>query len=406
LQTYDQRIERYIEKYSSLVKHAEELAFPSDRRGLPEKASKWGRLRKAIHRMAHPFTIAENGFWDSVGYFILVFLMQTNLGWGLMLLAPAMLGSPVILSFANIGSAISLILALIFSIPLAAVSYYWFFDIFTDKNTPPKSPYILAIIDLFFIIGLSFAVRNGSGSKHLIVSSANIIPLLISYILFFVPVITYFLIICSEAVTLFRQIILSISRSVKTIHDPLPLEQVRALAIEEIPALENKPGWRLSSLSLHELQTLRNWAEANLEATDKRTLPAVFVFGLLALLLSSDTIKQSIVEPITKFWWNELTFFWAAAKVSPSKIFSWDYLLSILVLAITLILTKYILRTFSRLFRNFPVQSLVVEACILAESAHEENYQQQNTETTGLLRGNIIDIIQRLVKLFQRWLDS
>jgi hypothetical protein len=388
------------------VKHAEELAFPSDRRGLPEKASKWGRLRKAIHRMAHPFTIAENSFWDSVGYFFLVFLMQMNLGWGLMFLAPVMLGSPVILSFANLGNTISLILALIFSIPLAAVSYYWFFDIFTDKNTHPKSPCILAIIDLFFIIGFSFAVCNGSSSKHLIVSSANIIPFLVSYILFFIPVITYFLIICSEAVALFRQIILSISRSVKTIHDPLPLEQVRALAVEEIPAFENKPGWKLSSLSLHELQTLRIWAEANLEATDKRTLPAIFVFGLLALFLSSDTIKQSIVEPVTTFWWNELTFVWIAATMSPLKLLSWDFALSILVLTVTLIITKYLLRTFSRLFRNFPVQSLVVEACILAESAHEENYQQNNTETTGLLRGNIFDIIQRLVKLFQCWLDS
>lgn len=334
--------------------------------------------------MAHPFTIAENTFWDSVGYFILVFLMQTNLGWGLMLLTPALLGSPAILSFENIGSAISLILALIFSIPLAAISYYWFFDIFTGKNIHPKSPYILATIDLIFIIGFSFAIRNGSGSKGLIVSSANIIPFLVSYILFFVPVITYFLIICSEAVALFRQIILSISRSVKTIHDPLPLEQVRTLAIEEISTLENKPGWKLSSLSLHEIQTLRKWAEANLEATDKRTLPAVFVFGLLALFLSSDTIKQSIVEPVTTFWWHELTFFWTVAKVSPSKLLSWDFLLSILVLAITLILTKYILRTFSRLFRNFPVQSLVVEACILAESAHEDNNRDDKNNVSSL----------------------
>lgn len=334
--------------------------------------------------MAHPFTIAENSFWDSVGYFILVFLMQMNLGWGLMFLAPVMLGSPVILSFANLGNAISLILALIFSIPLAAVSCYWFFDIFTDKNTHPKSPYILAMIDLFFIIGFSFAVCNDSSSKHLIVSSANIIPFLVSYILFFIPVITYFLIICSEAVALFRQIILSISRSVKTIHDPLPLEQVRALTVEEIPAFENKPGWKLSSLSLHELQTLRIWAEANLEATDKRTLPAVFVFGLLALFLSSDTIKQSIVEPVTTFWWNELTFVWIAATMSPLKLLSWDFALSILVLTVTLIITKYLLRTFSRLFRNFPVQSLVVEACILAESAHEENYRDDKNNVSPL----------------------
>lgn len=398
MQTYNQRINQYIEKYSSLVKYAEELAFPSDRRGLPEKASKWGRLRKTIHRMAHPFTIAENGFWDSVGYFILVFLMQTNLGWGLMLLAPAILGSPVILSFANIGSTISLILALIFSIPLATVSYYWFFDVFTDKSAHPKSPFILVIIDLVFIVGFSFAIRNSSGSKGLIVSSTNIVPFLVSYILFFVPVITYFLIICSEAVALFRQIILSISRSVKTIHDPLPLEQVRKLAIEEIPALENKPGWKLSSLSLHEIQTLRKWAEANLEATDKRTLPAVFVFGLLALLLSSDTIKQSIVEPVTTFWWNELTFFWTAAKVSPSKLLSWDFSLSVLVLAITLILTKYILRTFTRLFRNFPVQSLVVEACILAESAHEENNRGDENNVPSL-QNPLLDFLRDVIDL-------
>ncbi|MCZ7547636.1 MAG: hypothetical protein M5U11_00565 [Anaerolineales bacterium] len=402
MQTYNQRIYQYIEKYSSLVKYAEELAFPSDRKGLPEKAREWGRLRKAIHRMAHPFTIAENTFWDYVGYFILVFLMQTNLGWGLMLLSPALLSSPAILSFENIGSAISLILALIFSIPLAAVSYYWFFDIFTDRATHPKSPYILATIDLIFILSFSFAVRSGSGSKDLTVSSVNIIPFLVSYILFFVPVITYFLIICSEAVALFRQIILSVSRSVKTIHDPLPLGQVRTLAIEEIPALENKPGWKLSSLSLHEIQTLRTWAEANLEATDKRTLPAVFVFGFLALFLSSDTIKQSIVEPVTTFWWNELTFFWTFTKDSPSKLLSWDFLLSVLMLAITLILTKYILRTFSRLFRNFPVQSLVVEACVLAESAHEENNRDDKSNISPLsnpLLRFLRDVIELIFRL-------
>ena len=113
-------------------------------------------------------------------------------------------------------------------------------------------------------------------------------------------------------------------------------------------------------MSLHELQTLRKWAEANLEATDKRALPAVVVLGFLALFLSSETVRRSITEPIVQFWWEELAFFWVTIIKSPSRIFSWDYLLAIIVFVVTLILAKYVLRTFSRLFMNLPVQSLIV----------------------------------------------
>lgn len=78
LETYNQRIDRYIDKYSSLVKYAEEMAFPSDQRGFPDEGKEWGRIRKVANRMSHPFTISGNGLQDSLGYFILVFLMQMN----------------------------------------------------------------------------------------------------------------------------------------------------------------------------------------------------------------------------------------------------------------------------------------------------------------------------------------
>lgn len=400
METYNQRIDRYIEKYSSLVKYAEELAFPSDQRGFPDEAKEWGRIRKVAHRMSHPFTISGNGLQDSLGYFILVFLMQMNLGWGLMFLAPAMLGSSTILSFTNIGSAISLILALIFSVPLLIVSYYWLFSIFIDKNAHPKLSYLLVIIDIILLFGFSYAIRNGSTTKQFINSTADIIPLIISYTLFFVPALTYLLIILFESVVQTRQLIISVSRSVKTIHDPLPLEQVRKLVIEEIPAPAGKPSWKLDSLSLQEIRTLRKWAEANLEATDKRALPAVFVVGFLALFLSSETVRQSITEPIVQLWWREMTFFWVAVNKSPSEIFSWRYLFATFVFVITLMLAKSILRTFSRLFRNLPVQSLVVEACILAESAHEENYQEVGINIPPQ-KNSLIRFVQYLIKLFR-----
>ncbi len=401
MQTYEQRLDQYIEKYSSLVKCAEELIFPSDRRSLPDEAKKWGWPRKLVHRMSHPFTVAETGLRDSLGYFFLVLLMQTNLGWGMMFLAPVMLGSPVILSFADIGSTLSLILAFIFSIPLLAVSYYWLFTIFTDKGFHPKLSFFLVIVDISLLIGFSIIIRNGSVTKHFIISKADIIPLLISFIFFFIPAITYFLIILFESSVLIKQSIVSITRSVKAIHDPLPLEQVKSLAIGDIAAKDNKSTWKLSSLSLHELRALRKWAEANLEATDKRALPAVVVFGFLALLLSSDTVKQSIVEPVTRLWWSEMTFFWTSSNATLARLFSWDYLRAIFVFVVTLMLATYILKTFSRLFRNLPVQSLVVEACILAESAHEENNRDDKNNVSPLqnpLLHFLRDVIELIFK--------
>jgi hypothetical protein len=382
------------------VKYAEALAFPAFSRVLPEESKNWGWLRKLAHRMSHPFTVAENGVWDSVGYIILVFLMQMNFGWGVMFLSPALLGAPVLLSFANIGSTISLVLAFVCSAPLMVVAYYWFYAIFAKKNTRPQLPYILVSVDLFLVLTLSFGLYNGSTTKNFISSGADFIPFLVSYIFFLIPSITYFLIIIYESLVQFGQLISAISRSMRTIHDPLPLEQVKKLVIDEIPAQDGKSSWKLASISLQEIRTLRKWAEANLEATDKRALPAVFVIGFLALFLSSDTIRQFITEPIIQVWWKEMTFFWSVVNKTPPEIISWHYLLAALVFVLTLMFAKSILRTFSRLFRNLPVQSLVVEACILAESAHEEICQEERINTSPQ-KNSLIRFVLYLIKLFR-----
>ena len=160
----------------------------------------------------------------------------------------------------------------------------------------------------------------------------------------------------------------------------------------------------MNSLSLQEIRALRKWAEANLEATDKRALPAVFVVGFLALFLSSETVRQSITEPIVQLWWREMTFFWVAVNKSPSEMFSWHYLFATFVFVITLMLAKSILRTFSRLFRNLPVQSLVVEACILAESAHEENFQEVRINIPPH-KNSLLRFVLYLLKFFRGELE-
>jgi hypothetical protein len=327
--------------------------------------------------------------------------MQINLGWGLMYLSPALFGSSILLSFSNAGSAISLILSFIFAIPLLVVSYYWLYSLFVERGRSAKLPYILAGIDALLTVGFSYALHGASTTKYFIRSKADILPFLISYIFFLIPSITYFFIIVYESLIQIKQLITAILRSIKSIHDPLPLEQVRKLVTEEIPATDGKPAWKLASLSSNEIQTLRKWAEANLEATDKRALPALVVVGFLALFFTSDTIKKSISEPIIQFWLKELSYFWITINKTPSKIFSWDYFWATFILVVTLILVKYVLQTFSRLFKNLPVQSLVVEACILAEGAIEEEYQEElKTKPTQV--NNLIGFIQYLLEFFHK----
>lgn len=401
VETYNQKIDRYIEKYSSLVKHVEVLAFPPDPHSLPEEAQNWGWLRRTAHRMSHPFTVVGNGFWDSAGYIFFTFLMQINLGWGLMYLSPALFGSSVLLSFSNVGSAISLILSFIFAIPLLVISYYWLYSLFVERGRSAKLPYVLAGIDVLLTVGFSSALHEASVTKYFIRSKADILPFLVSYIFFLIPSITYFFIIIYETLIQIRQLITAILRSIKSIHDPLPLDHVRKLVTEEIPATDGKPAWKLASLSLNEIQTLRKWAEANLEATDKRALPTLVVVGFLALFFTSETIRRSISEPMIQFWLRELSYFWITINKTPSKIFSWDYLLATFILVGTLILVRILLRTFSRLFKNLPIQSLVVEACILAESAIEEQ-RQEETKTIPTQGNNLIRFVQYLLNFFYK----
>jgi hypothetical protein len=401
LTDYNQRIEQYIDRYSSLVRYAEKLAFPTYSLGMPSQSIKWGWLRRVAYKLSHPFTTMETGLWDAFGYLLLVFLMQSSLSWGIMLLAPALNGTPAILTFSNLGGTLSLIIALIFSIPLACVTYYWWYEIFTSKQYRRALRIFLVFSQIILVVGLTEGFRNRSVTGQLMNSNTGVVPLLVSYAIFLIPAATYILIVIVEILVQFKELLTSVSRSIKTVHDPLPLDQVRKLAMEEIHASENTTSWRLSYLSLHEIRTLRSWAQANQESTDKRTLPAILILTFFALLLNSETVK-AVVEPVIQWWWQKFSFIWTVKYSSPSNIFSWEYLTAIFVFAITLIVTKKILRTFSRLLKNFPVQSLVVEACILAENAHDDNFQIQLKQSNNKKGSALIEIIENIFGMFKR----
>lgn len=377
---YPERVNFFIEKYSSLVQYTEQLIFPKYRRELPKDSIHWGWYKKTVHKLSHPLSLSQGALGEMAWFFILMFLSQANLGWGVMFLAPALFHMPSMFSSSVFTSIMLAILATIFALPLVSVTYYWWYLVFTSKQYRTITRLILIAVEMAFVWGFGQAIKSSSPSARFINTTTDIIPLVISFLLFLIPSISYLLLIGTEIIGQFLQLITALSHDMQSMHDPLPLKQVKLLSINEIPGTDEKPAWKLQALSLHEIQALRKWAEANRESTDKRTLPTIVVFGFLALFLSSETIKQAITEPIIRSWWGCLTFFWYAMKSQPGIIFSWRYLGATFVLVITLTIAVSLLKMFSRLFRNLAVQSLIIETCILAENSHVENYLSKEIE--------------------------
>lgn len=302
---------------------------------------------------------------------------------------------PSFLDSGNIGGVISLILASVGAIPLSVVSYYWWIDILTSKKYPKWLRAIFIGGVLFFSWAFTKAVLAESITRHLINSKSDILPTLLAYSLFLIPALTYLTMLVYETLVTVLHLFDSVSKGLKSLHDPLPLEIVKKLALEEIIDDQSKQTWRMRDLSLHEVQTLRKWAEENRESTDKRTLPTFVGIAFLTLLLTSDTARGWF-DPYMQQWFQRILSFWTMR----TGFFTKDYFMAALIFVLTIIVLGLLIKTFSRLFVNLAVQSLVIEACVLAENSNSEHYQVANNPNPP--KNVFWDFIRSLVGIFRK----
>ncbi len=376
--TYNERVEFFVQRYSSLVKSAEKLSFPKFQPGFPKDSVNWGAFRRMLYRFAHPFLSGgKSGFWETTGFLFLLLVAQANFGWWIMLLAPALYGMQSFLDIGNIGGVISLILALIGAIPLSVVAYYWWFDVLTSKKYPGWLRLIFVGGVLFFSWAFTRAILADSITRHVINSKSDILPTLLAFLLFLIPSLSYLAMLFYESVSFLLHLIDSFSKGLKSLHEPLPVETVKKLALEDIADDQSKQTWKLQDLSLHEIQTLRKWAEVNRESTDKRTLPTIVVIAFLTLLLASDTARGWL-DPYVQQWFQRILSFWTMR----TGVFTKDYFIAAFIVVITILVLGFLTKTFSRLFVNLAVQSLVIEACVLAENSHDDAYLEKHDKNT------------------------
>lgn len=150
-------------------------------------------------------------------------------------------------------------------------------------------------------------------------------------------------------------------------HQPFSPSQIWALVAEPMSAGEDSRTWRLEELEDAEIQLIREWAEVNRKTTEKRLLPTTVIFGALGLFGDTDAFNNAVQVAVS----------WMQSLVSTNDPFR-NALSGVVigwVWAFVLILLK--------LLANISVQSLIVEACMVAEYGHNQESSSQLEETAN-----------------------
>jgi len=145
--------------------------------------------------------------------------------------------------------------------------------------------------------------------------------------------------------------------------NPLPLEVVRKLVLEPVPASQGSAhDWRLLDLTKSELEMLRRWAQANREGTDKRLLPTAVLFAILGAFANTKTFTDLIDRLLV--WLSAVAD--AIGRRADAPLVQPGIAEIVAFWAVMLAFFSFI-EVLSKLFENLVAQSVIVEACIVAE---------------------------------------
>ncbi len=174
-------------------------------------------------------------------------------------------------------------------------------------------------------------------------------------------------------------------------HQPVSTLLVQSLATESV--LERSDGqspMTLLDLNLSTIQTLREWAQANRDSTDKRLMPTVLTLAALQVVGLSYILDLPIwpaIFDVIKYVYDLLQ---KQAPVIGLGSAWYGLLLGVLATS-ALLLLKFV----GGLFSNLAIQGLIIEACIVAEyvkksaedsvSATSSNLASKSKSGTGKL---------------------
>lgn len=371
-------INALLDFYENLTKQAQKLAFPSLRKGAsaPPDMSGWSRLRRVAFAISTPLpttlrvadpTIAQI---SRIAIFLVWFALLCL--WTIMLhfYVQDLLGNMPASTLQAEETALYqlLVYALLLATVFSTFPAYWrWIEFYRDRRYSVIWKVILsfgfvALLITFSLIIVRELYVNDSLSRLLTIG--GLIGFFRIHILLVIPMLTllYWLLVDMAIwVTWLLQVALEYWISA---HNPFPKKTIRELALKPIGAgRPQAQKWQLVQLDEAKLEMLKAWATANREGTDKRLLPTALFFAVLGLFANTEAFSRAVDRILSWFLGNLGNLLHTEGALLTT---AFNLALTVTLLLLLGTVFGYVMLS---LFRNLVVQSLIVEACIVAQHA-------------------------------------
>jgi len=367
-----------LDRFSALVEHAQTIAFPPLRKGVtaPPDMTDWSKLRRIAFTISSPWptTLTETNFADvmlvvwvvvSLYWYVVATVFFHHIFGTLPPTAPK--------SEQPIWVEIIVYAILALTVALIPAAYWCWREFFRDQRYPRSWRVILTLIFVGIVVSSPYwllAPEHQARFPDLLLGDLHLMFLfVVAYLLFVIPQGTFYYRLAMDVLVLSARLLWGVREYLRSTHSPFPKELVRKLALEPVPIDGNEgKKWRLVELTKEELKSLRRWAAANREGTDKRLLPTALLFGVLGVFADTQTFSDAIDSVLAWLYNSFITFVGVKRDISPLATMG-RFMVAAFVVALGMVFIGAMLS----LFRNLVTQSLIIEACIVAEYACEQS---------------------------------
>lgn len=370
---YQEHAQALFKCFESLTAYTRQQLFASARRATPQPLpAKWPQqvLKFLLRSPELDYEAGSEWIPFALMFWPIIVMQWGNTAWQILGLSPLAVSRPTTTATTTASLWLALpvivfVLLLLLAALAAIFSSYWgWVDFWRDCRYSPNYRVGYTLLCTVFVIGLTIGglppLMPQALRDNLWQDRAVTIKVVSVYLLLLVPAITVTYRLTVGFVLWFvKGVLVGLLRYIVGMHHPLPARILHKLSLEPIPLNTTpddklpEPTWQLADLSPEDLEFLREWAQANREATEKRLLPTTVLFGAVGLFADTDAFNNAVQGALkfleliftTDIWWLNMTI---------PFIFIW-----VTVFVISML----------RLIENVIVQSLIIEACMVAAHA-------------------------------------
>lgn len=395
-----EEIENSIDRFSALLRHATNLAFPVSKDSTFEKIyqSNWPGIRKFFYFNSLPLQFDKEKESSSSLLIKLMWLIAFFIWTSIFIAFLTYIFDPNSIGNDSNDLSIPMTILLYFNATIGLIfipfSYWSWVEFFLNKRM--RKVWKLLLFLLYVVLNLAILFIKSDNGKTILLDELSVpINLKLTVVIFLIaiiPVTTFLYLTFLSFIPSFFGSVTSLIRFISSSHSPWLPETILTLISDRFVSLRNENvSWQLQQLNDFELKTIRQWAEKNRESTDKKLLPTTLIFAFFGLFTDSMLFDDFL----TKF----LTWLPGSLWISSDNEGSFDEIVNFYAaLAVLLIFWKFV-TLIGQLIKNIVAQSLIVEACIIVEHSlrisSEKSEERNQNDTFGSL---VVKFFRNLIK--------